>query len=73
MHTYLPLSPGTAAIHMILAEQTAMQASTMGSSLIFNRHTWRGPKKVDLFSLTFKKNTVVFWKFCRNKDSILFS
>lgn len=39
--TDLPLSPGTAAIHMILAEQTAIQASTVGSSLMFNRHTWR--------------------------------
>lgn len=26
---------------MILAEQTAMQASTMGSSLMFSRQTWR--------------------------------
>lgn len=37
----LPLSPGTAAMQMILAEQTAIQASTVGSSLMFNRHTWR--------------------------------
>ncbi len=39
--TDLPLSPGTAAIHIILAEHTAMQASTVGSSLMFNKHTWR--------------------------------
>lgn len=38
----LPLSPGTAAMHMILAEQTAMQASTVGSSFMFNRQTCRG-------------------------------
>lgn len=41
----LPLSPGTAAMHMILAEQTAIQASTVGSSLMFNRHTWRETEK----------------------------
>lgn len=43
--THLPLSPGTAAIQMILAEHTAMQASTMGSSLMFNRQTWREQKR----------------------------
>lgn len=26
-------------MHMILAEHTAIQASTVGSSLMFNRHT----------------------------------
>lgn len=43
--THLPLSPGTAAIQMILAEHTAIQASTMGSSLMFNRQTWREQKR----------------------------
>lgn len=28
-------------MQMIRAEQTAMQASTVGSSLIFNKQTWR--------------------------------
>lgn len=37
----LPFRPGTAAIQMILAEHTAMQASTVGSSLMFRRHTCR--------------------------------
>lgn len=53
--SHLPLSPGTAAIHMILAEQTAIQASTVGSSLMFNRHTWGG-KNISTTSVEVRGN-----------------
>lgn len=38
--TDLPLRPGTAAMQMMRAEQTAMQASTVGSSRMLSRQTW---------------------------------
>lgn len=46
--TDLPLSPGTAAIQIILAEQTAIHASTVGSSLMFSRQTCKGNISISL-------------------------